>query len=200
MFRAFVAALALLAPLLIAPTAAASPPGCGPGRFAVGGYPKPHLVPDGYTYTGTPGGLFGHENGGYNYGQTVGAHNLVVAVDAHAAACDGPIHVYGHSYGAGVVHTAVETLDTRHYAKRVHVHLTGNPRHPGGIEDSYRGWTFLPGITMRGAGHQPGNLGSFTDVCNYGRDYVCDAPRLIADPVGFFSGIFGYFGSGHSYS
>ena len=189
--------LTLAATVVAAPTVSASP-ACD-GRFAVGGYPSTEKVPPGYQYIPTPGGIFGHENRGYNHGQTVGAHNLVQALDEYTAKCDGPIHVYGHSYGAAIVHTAIETIDRRPYAHRVHAHVTGNPRRPGGIEDTYAGWTILPGITFRGAGIEPRNLGSWRDDCNP-HDGICRLPRLIHDPVGHVQGWIGYLFTGaHRY-
>lgn len=197
--RPAAAAITLIAAItaLVAPASAANANTCD-GRFAVGGYPRTELVPDGYTYVPTPGGIFGHERGGYNYGQTVGAANLVQALDDYTARCPGPVHVFGHSYGAGVVHTAVETIDQRWYANRVHVHVTGNPRRPGGIEDTYAGWTILPGITFRGAGVEPRNLGSWRDDCNP-NDGICRLPWLLSDPVGYAQGIVGYLTGSHRY-
>lgn len=184
-----IAALAMLA----APTAAAQS-GCGNGRYAVGGYPQTHLVPDGYQYVPTPGGIFPWENGGYGHGQAVGAANLVQAVDRHAATCDGPITIFGHSYGAAIVDTATLTLDHRPYAHRVHVHVTGSPRKPGGVEDTHQ---WAPGF--RGAVHPPANLGSYRSDCNIGRDIICHAPWP-GDVIGNVNGVLGYLGSGHSYS
>lgn len=139
------------------------------GRFAVGGYPRTELVPDGYTYVPTPGGIAPWESGGYGHGQAVGAANLLAMVDAYATQCPGPITVFGHSYGAGIVDTATLTLDHRPYANRVHVHVTGSPRHPGGIEDAWQG---LPGFGFRGAVYPPVNLGSYRSDCNP-RDAIC---------------------------
>lgn len=170
------------------------------GRFAVGGYPRPDIVPAGYTPVYTPGGIFPWERGGFNHGQAVGAANVIAAVDEFAARCPGaPVALYGYSYGAAVVSTAVETIDTRPYAGQVSVHLTGNPRHPGGIEDTYRGWIF-PGVYLRGAARTPVNVASFTDRCNYGRDIICDAPHFLRDPLGVLAGVGGYLGQGHTYS
>lgn len=159
--------LALAAAVVAAPTVSASP-ACD-GRFAVGGYPRTEIVPDGYQYVPTPGGIWPHENRGYAYGQSVGANNLIAAVDDYAKRCPGPIRVFGHSYGAAIVDTATLTLDQRPYAYRVHVHVTGSPRHPGGIEDAWRG---LPGFGFRGSVPAPANLGSYRSDCNP-RDAIC---------------------------
>lgn len=183
--------LTLAAATLAAPAANAHQ--CGNGRFAVGGYPQPHLVPDGYTYVPTPGGIMPWEAGGYGHGQTVGANNLVNAVDQHAAHCGGPIHVFGHSYGAAIVDTATLTFDQRDYAHRVHVHVTGSPRKPGGIEDTYR---WIPGF--RGPVHPPARLGGYRSECNTGRDIICYAPWPW-DVVGNINSVLGYLGSGHVY-
>lgn len=194
MFRLLAAILLAVA---LAPAALARADTCGPGLFAVGGYPATELVPPGYLYVPTPGGIFSHE-GGYQHGQRLGAANLVAAVDAHAAQCPGPILIHGHSYGAAIVHTAMETIDTRDYAPRVSAHVTGNPRRAGGIEDTWAGSTIAPGATMRGAGTIP-ERSLWRDDCNEGRDYVCHAPMSHEDPAGSIGGATGYLGSGHRY-
>lgn len=194
-----IASAALAAATLAAPTAAAQELCPETGRFAVGGYPRTGIVPDGFETVYTPGGIFPWESGGYNHGQNVGAANLVDTVDDFAARCSGAIELRGHSYGAGVVSTAVETIGDRDYAGRVSVHLTGNPRHPGGIEDTYRGITLAPGLTFRGAARVPASVASYVDDCNYGRDYICHAPHLLWDPLGALAGVFGYLGTGHTY-
>ena len=203
---AILAVAAALCAWLIQPTLANGQPapaaGACPdiGRYAVGGYPQVGIVPAGYTPVHTPGGIFPWERSTFNHGQAVGAANVIAAVDAFTARCPGvPVDLYGYSYGAAVVHTAVETLDTRPYAGQVSVQLYGNPRHPGGIEDTYRGWIF-PGVYLRGAARTPVNVASFTDRCNYGRDIICDAPHFLRDPLGALAGIGGYLGSGHTYS
>lgn len=183
--------LTLAATVLAAPTVNASP-ACD-GRFAVGGYPRTELVPDGYQYVETPGGIWPWEAGGYAHGQTVGAANLIATVDEYAARCDGPIHVFGHSYGAAIVDTATLTLDRRPYAYRLHVHVTGSPRHPGGIESTYQ---WVPGF--RGSVPAPQNVGSYRTECNIGRDIICYAPWPL-DVVGNVNSILGYLGSGHVY-
>ena len=185
--------LTLAATVLAAPAASASPP-CD-GRFAVGGYPQTEIVPDGYQYVPTPGGIWPWEAGGYGHGQQVGAQNLIAAVDEYAAQCDGPIHVFGHSYGAAIVDTATLTLDHRPYAYRLHVHVTGSPRHPGGIESTYQ---WVPGF--RGSVPAPQNVGSYRTECNIGRDIICHAPHPILDMIGNANSILGYLGSGHVYS
>ena len=184
--------LALAATVLAAPAVNATP-ACD-GRFAVGGYPATEKVPDGYTYVPTPGGIFPHENRGYAYGQSVGANNLIAAVDEYAQRCPGPILVFGHSYGAAIVDTATLTLDHRPYAYRVHVHVTGSPRHPGGIESTYQ---WVPGF--RGSVPAPQNVASYRTECNIGRDIICYAPHPL-DVVGNVNSILGYLGAGHSYA
>ena len=188
---------ALLFATLIAFPSAAFANACN-GKFAVGGYPRTHLVPPGYESVYSPGGIFPWERGGYNHGQSVGAANVVAAVDEFATRCpESRIDLFGHSYGAAVVHTSLEVIDSRPYASRVNVYLTGNPRHPGGVEDSWR-WAALPGINFRGAGIQPRNVASFVDVCN-ARDFICDAPP-ITDPVRALDHMAGYLvGGAHRY-
>ena len=197
--RAVVVVGVFLASLLVPPIANADTQ-CEGGAFAVGGYPATERVPDGYQPVDTPGGIFPWQSGGYTHGQQVGAANMIEAVDTYATNCpDAEIRLFGHSYGAAIVHTAVEEIDTRPYAERVHVHLTGNPRRAGGIEDTYAGWTILPGITFRGAGVDPQNIGSFLDECNPA-DGICRLPRFFADPVGHLSGVIGYMFTGaHRY-
>ena len=184
--------LTLAATVVAAPTVSASP-ACD-GRFAVGGYPATERVPDGYTYVPTPGGIWPWESGGYAHGQSVGTANLIAAVDDYAQRCPGPILVFGHSYGAAIVDTATLTLDHRPYAYRVHVHVTGSPRHPGGIESTYQ---WVPGF--RGSVPAPQRLGSYRTDCNVGRDIICHAPHPL-DVVGNVNSILGYLGTGHSYA
>ena len=172
---------------------------CTSGMFAIGGYPKPQNVPDGYVPIETPGGIFFWQKGGYIKGQTTGAENLVKAVDAYAAVCpEAPIFIRGHSYGAAIVHTALETIDKRPYASRVTVNVTGNPRNPGGIEDTFSGSASL-GIKFRGEGITPENIGVFESECN-NRDGICDLPPLSSNSVGFGSGVVGYFTGAHRYN
>ena len=196
--RAVVVVGVFLASLLVPPIANAEP-SCEGGAFAVGGYPKTGQVPDGYQAVDTPGGIAPWDAGGYTHGQQVGAANMIEAVDTYAAACpDAEIRLHGYSYGAAIVHTAVETIDQRDYAPRVHVELKGNPRRPGGVEDT---WSWLPpiaGIDFRGAGATPQNVATFEDKCNVGADYVCSAPHPI-DIIGSVSGSIGYGTGGHSY-
>lgn len=193
---AIAALVAVAAPAVVS----AGPVDCTASGFAVGGYPKQERVPDGYTAVATPGGIFANQAGGYNVGQKVGAANVVATVDAFAAACpDTDINLHGHSYGAAIIHTAVETIDQRGYAGRVHVQLTGNPRHPGGIEDTYKGRTILPGVTMRGAGKTPQNVAEWSDKCNRS-DGICDHPRFLTNPIGHLAGLIGYGSTGaHRY-
>lgn len=173
---------------------------CGPGKFAVGGYGAVDKVPDGYTPIYTPGGIFSHEAGGFNKGQTEGAANMIEAVETYAETCPtGEIHLSGYSYGAGIVHTAVGHIDGQTYAPRVHVELAGNPRHPGGVEDTIPGSTILPGLTFRGAGLTPTNVATFTDACNTGSDAICHMPFPWNDPLGSVGGLVGYLSGGHRY-
>ena len=171
---------------------------CTSGMFAVGGYPKPEKVPDGFIPIETPGGIFFWQSGGYIKGQTTGAENLVAAVDAYAEACpEAPIYIKGHSYGAAIVHTALETIDNRPYANRVSISVTGNPRNPGGIEDTFSGSASL-GIEFRGEGIVPENVLDFVSECNE-RDGICNLPSLSSDSSGFSSGVLGYFTGAHRY-
>ena len=129
----------------------------------------------------------------YNADQTRIAAETVKQVDAYAEVCN-EIKIVGYSYGAAVVHTALETIDNRPYAGKVHVTLYGNPRHPGGIEDF--NLTSIPGVGFRGAGIIPQNLGSFEDHCNP-RDAVCDFPYR--NPIKSIDHIIGYFTGTHKY-
>lgn len=179
--------------------AKAEPAECGDSYLAVGGYPPVERVPEGYTPVYTPGGIFPWDNKGFNHGQAVGAANVIDAVDTFAEACpEGEIHLSGYSYGAAIVHTAVEHIDSQPYAPRVHVELRGNPRHAGGVEDMFAGSTVFPGITFRGAGAIPENVATFEDRCNK-RDGICNLPRLLADPVGHVAGSVGYLTGAHRY-
>lgn len=192
--RALAAAMSLIAAIsvIVAPASSANTPKCD-GRFAVGGYPATEKVPDGYTYVPTPGGIWAWERGGYAHGQAVGAQNLIAAVDEYAQRCPGPIRVFGHSYGAGIVDTATLALDQRPYAHRVHVHVTGSPRHPGGIESTYQ---WVPGF--RGSVPAPQNVASYKTECNIGRDIICYAPHPL-DVVGNANSILGYLTGSHNY-
>lgn len=145
----------------------------------------------------TPGGIFPWESGGYNRGQRIGAENLVAYADAHFAKAEQEeLTLVGYSYGAAIVHTAIETIDTRPYAGKVHVRLYGNPRHRGGIEDNLHG-VYIMGIHFRGAGDVPQNLGSFSDECNP-RDVICDFPGWLR-PITALDHIVGYFTGAHRY-
>lgn len=171
---------------------------CTSGMFAVGGYPKTDKVPEGFIPIETPGGIFPWQKGGFNKGQKLGADNLVAAVDAYAEACpDAPIFIRGHSYGAAIVHTALETIDNRPYANRVSISVTGNPRNPGGIEDTLSGSASL-GINFRGEGIVPENVLEFVSECNE-QDGICNLPSLSSDSSGFSSGVIGYFTGAHRY-
>lgn len=191
MLKKILVAAAMAAGLIAAPVANA---GTCDDKLSiwVGGYPGvPGDIP-------TPGGIFPWENGGYDHGQLVGAANTVAAVANLAANCpESEIHVTGHSYGAAIVHTAVEEIDKQAYASRVHVYVTGNPRHSGGIEDTLAGLR-LPGLTFRGAGVDPKNMGSFTSVCNP-RDVICDFPHPLREPAKTLDHIAGYFTGAHAY-
>lgn len=194
--RTLAAAMSLIAAIsvIVAPASSANTPKCD-GKFAVGGYPSTEKVPPGYQYVPTPGGIFPWERGGFGHGQSVGTQNLIGTVDGYAARCGGPIRIFGHSYGAGIVDTATLTLDRRPYAHRVHVHVTGSPRHPGGIETTYQ---WVPGF--RGAVPAPQRLGSYRTDCNIGRDVICHAPHPILDMIGNTNSILGYLTGSHNYS
>lgn len=171
---------------------------CESNKFAAGGYPLANRVPDGYNLIPSPGGVFPWENGGYNHGQDTGAANGEALIDKFAEACpDAEILVKGHSYGAGVVHILATKLDGKDYADRVRVYLTGNPRHPGGVDDTWQGFTLMPGVTFRGALPVPQNLASFVDVCNP-YDAICAMPPWYA-PFDVAQAVFGYLFGAHSY-
>lgn len=175
---------------------------CADAYFAVGGYPRTQQVPDGWTAIYTPGGIFPWEAGhGYNANQDVGASNMVAAVDDYFAQCpNGRATLQGHSYGAGVVHVASVTLNERPYASQVHARVTGNPRHPGGVDDAWQGWQLMPGVTFRGALPVPDNFGTWIDVCNTYRDAICSMPNPLRQPREFVSSVIGYlFTGGHGY-
>lgn len=160
------------------------------------------LYANGWRGTGgnipTPGGIFPWEAGGYDAGQGVGAANTVALADKVARECpDSQIQLTGFSYGAAIVHTAVEEIDTRDYADRVHVNLYGNPRHPGGIEDTLNGLS-VAGISFRGAGVQPENVASFESNCNP-RDGICDFPHPLRKPIQTIDHIAGYLTGAHYY-
>lgn len=192
--------VAAVAPTASAQTTPAPAPtvNCAANQFTAGGYPATQAVPVGHKAIPTPGGIFPWERGGYDVGQRAGAANAISLLDAFAAACPTtPIYLNGHSYGAAIVSTAVETIDARPYAGRVHVLTTGNPRRVGGIEDTAKG---LPaaGMTFRGAAKVPVNVASYTDKCN-ARDGICNLPPLYRNPVGHFLAIVGYFTGAHRY-
>lgn len=191
MFKQLAVATAVGAGLLVAPVAQADTNCSVPIIIYTGGYPgSPGNV-------ATPGGIFPWDNGGFDHGQTVGAANAVAMADAAAADCpDAPIYLVGHSYGAAIMHTALETIDKREYAGRVHVVLTGNPRHPGGVEDTLEGLSSI-GITFRGEGIKPENIGFFEDTCNP-RDGICDFPGS-SQPVTTSVNIWGYLTGAHRY-
>lgn len=194
-----VAAAALAVTTFATPAASAQTAvDCSQNKFAVGGYPRPDIVPAGYQYVPTPGGIFAWERGGYLRGQTVGAANVVSTVDNFAAACpDTQIFLEGHSYGAAIIATAVSTIDNRPYAGRVNVQLTGNPRRVGGIEQAYRGFNLF-GLNFRGSLPAPVNVASYVDLCNP-RDGICNLPPIFRNPLGHFLGIIGYFTGAHRY-
>lgn len=171
---------------------------CGANKFAAGGYPLANRVPAGYNLIPSPGGIFSWESGGYNHGQDTGAANGEAIIDQFAEACpDTDILIKGHSYGAGVVHVLAGKLDAKPYADRVRVYLTGNPRHPGGVDDTWQGFTLMPGVTFRGALPVPQNLASFVDVCNP-HDGICDMPP-IWKPFSMARNIIGYLFTAHIY-
>ena len=200
---ATIAAAALAATTFMAPAASAQDTApavdCSKNKFAAGGYPATQIVPAGYVAIPTPGGLFPWERGGYNVGQQQGAANAVKLLDAYAAACPGkPIVIKGHSYGAAIVATALETIEDKPYAKLVTVDLTGNPRKVGGIEDTLRG-NLLPGMTNRGpAVYDVSKFAAVSDRCN-ARDGICALPPLLRNPIGHFLAIIGYFTGAHRY-
>ena len=84
-------------------------------------------------------------------------------------------------------------MDHRPYAHRVHVHVTGSPRRPGGIEDTYQ---WVP--AFRGPVQPPQNVGSYKSECNVGRDIICYAPHPL-DMVGNVNSVLGYLLGEHVY-
>lgn len=193
---AILAVAAVLCAALIQPTLANGQPAPAAeacpdiGRYAVGGYPQTGIVPAGYEPVHTPGGIFFWENGGYAHGQRVGAANVVHTVDEFAARCPGvSIALYGYSYGGGVVATAAETINARPYAGQVHVHVDGGPRHPGGVETSWRHTAVGHLLGFRGPVTRTGALASYRSVCNP-RDAICDmpAPWLILPTLDHIAG------------
>lgn len=170
-----------------APAAGACP---DTGRYAVGGYPQVGVVPVGYEPVYTPGGIFPWEKSGYAHGQAVGAANVISTVDEFTVRCPGtPVALYGYSYGGGVVATAAETLNNRPYAGLVHVHVDGGPRHPGGVETSWRNTVVGHLLSFRGPVTNTGALGSYKSVCNP-RDAICSmpAPWLILPTIDHIAG------------
>lgn len=195
------AIIGIIAGLMVGMAAIAKADGC-PDRvtFYAAGYPDAAstTAPPGTIPITSPGGIFPWESGGYDHGQQVGAANTVAMVDDMAARCpDTRITIRGHSYGAAIVHTAVATIDQRPYAGRVTAHLTGDPRRPGGIEDTYRGLS-VAGITMRGAGITPTHLAGYTNDC-HDNDLICSAPNIVWDPLGFGRNMVGYLVGAHRY-
>ena len=181
MKRLIAAVVAAGAVIAAAPVAQATEPVECPTFFSAGYRAESYGLPN-------PGSILN-----YNADQTRIAAETVKQVDAYSEVCD-EIKIVGYSYGAAVVHTALETIDTRPYAGKVHVTLYGNPRHPGGIEDF--NLTSIPGVGFRGAGINPQNLGSFEDHCNP-RDGICDFPYW--NPIKSIDHIIGYFTGAHYY-
>lgn len=181
MLRKIIAAVTAGAVIAAAPVVHASEPVECSTLFSAGYRGVSHGLPN-------PGSILN-----YNADQTRIAAETVKQVDAYAKVCD-EIKIVGYSYGAAVVHTALETIDTRPYAGKVHVTLYGNPRHPGGIEDF--NLTDIPGVGFRGAGIVPQNLGFFADHCNP-RDAICDFPYR--NPIKSIDHIIGYFTGAHKY-
>ena len=179
--KRLIAAVVAAGMVTAVPVAQATEPVECPTFFSAGYQEASHGLPN-------PGTIIN-----YHADQTRLAADTVRQVDIYAGICD-EIKIVGYSYGAAVVHTALETIDTRPYAGKVHVTLFGNPRHPGGIEDF--NLTDVPGIGFRGAGITPQNLGSFEDHCNH-RDGICDFPFWF--PVTTVDHIIGYFTGAHHY-
>lgn len=136
--------------------------------------------------------------GNLTYDESVrqGRDNVVAAVDEFAAQCpSSDIRVVGYSQGARVAGDALEVLQTRPYAHRVTGKLFSDPKHPGGIEDTFQGIS-LAGITFTGP--RRGFNVPVESVCNP-YDGICDLPKPLYDPEGFLRGVHGYFTGAHSY-
>lgn len=136
--------------------------------------------------------------GDLTYDESVrqGRDNVVRAVDEFAAQCPtSDIRVVGYSQGARVAGDALEVLQTRPYAPRVTGKLFSDPKHPGGIEDTFQGIS-LAGITFTGP--RRGFNVPVESVCNP-YDGICDLPKPLYDPEGFLRGVHGYFTGAHSY-
>lgn len=188
--KRLIAAIAAGAAIFAAPVAHAETPTECPTLYSAGYKGQSIGLPD-------PGGIFPWE-GTYQHEQARLAAETVAAVDAYAESCPGAdINIVGYSYGAAVVHTALEEINTRPYANRVHVNLYGNPRRDGGIEDTLSGIP-LTGIVFRGPGINPENIGSFQDTCNP-RDGICDFPHPLRHLIKSVDHVIGYFTGAHHY-
>src|SRR5699024_8736840 len=192
---AAVAAVGLSAPAV----AAASPaPGCDAGTavFTTGGmndptasaFPGTHRV----TYSASIWPL-----GPMTYDESVrqGRDNLVAAVDEYAARGPGPIKIAGYSEGARVAGDALEVVQTRPYAGRVRGELFADPKHPGGIEDTFQGASAF-GITMTGP--RRGFTVPVESHCNP-TDGICNLPNPVWNLIGFGENVIGYFTGAHMY-
>lgn len=188
-------AIAAMMPAAIPATASANT--CvGTAVFSTGG----HMDPNATAFPGTrqvwyPASIWPLGDLTYDESVRQGRNNVVAAVDEYAGRCGGRIHVVGYSQGARVAGDALEVLQTRPYAHRVTGKLFSDPKHPGGIEDTFQGIS-LAGITFTGPRH--GFTVPVESVCNP-YDGICVLPKPLYDPEGFLRGVHGYFTGAHSY-
>src|SRR5699024_7431709 len=91
---------------------------------------------------------------------------------------------------------AALALDHRPYAGHISATVTGDPRAPQGIEQTFKGVSLF-GITMTGARPVPTHLAFFHSYCAP-NDGICDMP-LWTNPIGAWNGFVGYmFGHAHT--
>lgn len=181
-------------------------PQCGI-YYGVAGYPdwEGLSLPGNYVRIQHVGGIFGVEPWANwrAYDDTVNATAGVLVDHLNWASTHvrGDICAAGHSLGAAIVTEAAIRVNNLGYANRVHVLTTGNPKNPGGIEDTFNGVWIGPGIHFTGPYRpwQVSRLASFTSVCNP-NDVICRAPNPVVDAAGFFNNLFGgyLFGNAHT--
>lgn len=180
-----------------------TPTPCNPAgvTFGMSGYPDGTgvHVPAGMVPVAYPAGIFPWDPVSYDEGAAIGRDNMVNTVNDYASRCDGPIHVYGHSYGARTAGDALLVLDAGPHAHRITGTLTGDPRHHDGdtrgIEGTLHGMS-IAGITMTGPREPTTNI-VVDSHCNP-RDLICDFPPL-NEPLKIIDHAFGYLSDAHVY-